>query len=66
MSVMAGDLPGFEEALRAFYRGNHERVDELIRSWPPDIRDHIKRLVATAYRAEAEAGKQAWTSVLTC
>ena len=55
---MAGDLPGFEEALRAFYRGNRERVEELIRSWPADIRDHVQRLIATAYRAEAGAGKR--------
>lgn len=56
MSAMAGDLPGFEEALRAFYRGNKERVDELIRTWPADIRDQVQRLIVTAYHDDAEAG----------
>jgi uncharacterized protein len=55
---MAGDLPGFEEALRAFYRGNEEWVVELTRSWPGDIREHVRRLVATAYQDAAEAEKQ--------
>jgi uncharacterized protein len=50
MSVMGGDLPGFEEALRAFYRGNQELVKELIRSWPTDIREHLQKLLATADR----------------
>jgi hypothetical protein len=28
MTVMAGDLPGFEEALRAFYRKDHVRFND--------------------------------------
>jgi uncharacterized protein len=58
MSAMAGDLPGFEEALRAFYRGNKAGVDELIRAWPADIRRHVERLMAAAYADEAQAGKR--------
>jgi len=57
MSVMAGNLPGFEEALRGFYRGNHQRVEELICSWPADIRDHVRRLIAAARRNEVAVGK---------
>ena len=57
MSAMAGDLPGFEEALRAFYRGDKERLDGLIQSWPADIRDHLKKMIAGAYHDAAEAGK---------
>jgi uncharacterized protein len=57
MSVMGGDLPGFEEALRAFYRGNQVGVAELIKGWPADIRDHVQRLIATASRDSAEAAK---------
>src|SRR5689334_6360873 len=30
MSAMAGNLPGFEEATRAFFVGPHERFDELV------------------------------------
>jgi hypothetical protein len=50
MSEMGGDLPGFEEALRAFYRGDQRRVEELIRPWPADVRKHLQRLLATAYK----------------
>jgi hypothetical protein len=32
MSVMTGNLPGYEEALRAFYRGNKDGVEEQIQS----------------------------------
>ena len=45
MTVMAGNLPNFEEALRAFYRKDQVRFNDLIKSWPKDIRSHIKKLV---------------------
>lgn len=48
MCAVAGNLPGFEEALRAFYRGNKARLDEVIAAWPVDVRDHIEKLVARA------------------
>jgi hypothetical protein len=48
MTVMAGNLCGFEEALRAFYRKDLNRVNDLIQPWPKDIRCHIKKLVAVA------------------
>lgn len=51
MTAMAGDLPGYEEALRAFYRRNLERVDELITAWPQDIRKHLKKLMRAANHA---------------
>jgi len=46
MWTMAGNLPGFEEAARALYAGDHGRLEELIRDWPEDIRKHLERLVA--------------------
>ena len=45
MWAMAGNFPGFEEASRALYAGNRKRLEELIREWPRDIREHIERLV---------------------
>ncbi len=39
MSIMAGDLPGFEEAARALFAGDQERLTHCMRGWPPDIRD---------------------------
>lgn len=42
---IAGDLEGFEEVSRALYAGNWPVFDELIRSWPQDIRDHVSMMV---------------------
>ena len=48
MTTMAGDFPGFEEALRAFYRRDHQRFETLLSAWPKDVRGHIKKLAAAA------------------
>jgi len=53
MFAMAGNLPGFEEASRAFHGQNPMRFDELIQTWPKDIRKHLKSLAATAHRDQA-------------
>jgi hypothetical protein len=44
MSVMAGNLPGFEEASRALFANDRRRFVELIAGWPGDVRDHIVKL----------------------
>jgi len=44
MSVMAGNLPGFEEASRALFADDWRRFAELISGWPGDIRDHVVKL----------------------
>lgn len=44
---MAGDFPGFEEASRALYAGEHERLAQLVGKWPPDVRAYLTRLLAT-------------------
>ncbi len=41
MSVMAGNLPGFEEASRALFADDRRRFAGLIAGWPGDIRDHV-------------------------
>jgi hypothetical protein len=45
MSDMCGDRPGYEEALRALYRGEAERFEALIAGWPGDVRAYIARLL---------------------
>lgn len=50
--AMAGNEPGFEEAIRALYRGNRESFEALIGSWPGDIPAHAKHLAAEAFPAE--------------
>ena len=44
MSVMAGNLAGFEEASRALFADDRRRFVGLIAGWPDDIRDHIVKL----------------------
>ena len=50
MTALAGDEPGFEEALRALFASNEARFSEVTASWPADIRDHAKQLAAIAFR----------------
>lgn len=49
MSAMAGNEPGFEEAARALFAGNQDRFDEMIRSWPPDVREHLAELARPGF-----------------
>ncbi len=52
MFALAGDLPGYEEASRAFHRREAERFDQLIVAWPADVRDYV-RLLAERARSDA-------------
>ena len=47
--AIAGNLPGFEEAMRALFASRRERFEELLAAWPPDIRDHALRIGAEAF-----------------
>jgi len=44
MSAMAGDLPGYEEAIRALFAGDREAFAARSRDWPQDVRDYAARL----------------------
>ena len=48
MSAIAGDFPGFEEATRALFAGDLERLATLTAGWPPDIRKHVAALLQPA------------------
>jgi hypothetical protein len=48
LSAIAGNLPNYEEATRALYNRNRQRLEELIGEWPGDIRAHVVRLVEGA------------------
>ena len=52
MWSIAGNLPGFEEASRALYAEDQPKFEELVGTWPQDIRDHLVRLVRESARAE--------------
>lgn len=44
MLAIAGNQSDFDEANRALFTGNEERFEQLIASWPADIREHIHLL----------------------
>ncbi len=44
MSTVAGNLPGFEEATRALFAGDAERLSAHVAAWPPDVRHLVVRL----------------------
>jgi hypothetical protein len=44
LTVMAGDRPGYEEAIRALYSGDRENFDALCVLWPTPIADHARLL----------------------
>jgi len=44
LSVKAGDLPKFEDAVRELYAGNKVGYDHFSHDWPPAIRDHGRAL----------------------
>lgn len=53
MLAMAGDLPGYEEATRALFAGDLERLGQQLQPWPEDIRAHALRLATGAQLAGA-------------
>jgi len=50
MATMAGNHPGFEEAIRCLYSGNRARFDQVVENWPADVRDHVEELADAAFR----------------
>jgi hypothetical protein len=55
MWAMTGDLPGFEEATRALFAKEQQRLEQLIAEWPEDLRSHVQKLTREASRLEQEA-----------
>jgi uncharacterized protein len=55
MTAMAGNLRGYEEATRALFADDRQRLRTLVRRWPADIRKHLERLL-TDRRAKGVAG----------
>jgi hypothetical protein len=44
LSAMAGDRPGFEEAIRAMFAQDRVGFAAHARGWPPDILEYATRL----------------------
>ena len=54
MSVMAGNKPNYEDAIRALFAGDPTGFEQLIAEWPTDVRDHASRLAARAFEREPQ------------
>lgn len=54
MSALAGDAPGYEEALRALFAGDRGTFTAILGPWPPDVREHALRLAVPAFPAIQE------------
>lgn len=52
LTAIAGNLPGYEEALRALFGHDAARFAEAMAGWPPDLRDHARRLAEGAFAQE--------------
>lgn len=55
MSVMAGNLPNFEEASRSLFADDREGLENRIAGWPTDIRNHVMFLASGGGVAAPEA-----------
>ncbi|MDO8846827.1 MAG: DUF2239 family protein [Coriobacteriia bacterium] len=49
MNAVAGNEPGFEEAVRALYAGDAAAFASRTDAWAPDVRDHAHRLAERAF-----------------
>jgi uncharacterized protein len=50
MSAVAGNLPGYEEAIRALFAGNRKGFDDSIAPWPEDVGEYALKLSMAAFR----------------
>jgi hypothetical protein len=57
MTATAGDEPGFEAAIRALFAGDRAGFDAHVAAWPPDIRDHARRLASPAFAPDIACHK---------
>ena len=48
-TVLVGNAPGYEEAIRALYAGQAEEFAAHIESWPADVRRQLERMTAEAF-----------------
>ncbi len=44
LQAIAGDMPGFEEATRSLFKNDRQSFENLISTWPGDVKDHAMHL----------------------
>src|SRR5262249_44105045 len=49
MNALAGNLPNYEEALRALYAGERNRFETAYAAWPEDVREYTRELAQAAF-----------------
>lgn len=54
MTVVAGDIPGFEEASRALFAGNRDLFNDRTAPWPLDVRDTARRFAQDAFETSSD------------
>jgi uncharacterized protein len=52
MSVMAGNRPHYEDAIRALFANDSVGFEKLIAEWPADVRHHASALATRAFDRE--------------
>jgi len=55
-SVMAGNEPHYEDAIRALFADEAARFEELTAAWPADVRDYALALAEKAFHRDAKPG----------
>jgi hypothetical protein len=53
MSALAGNEPGYEEALRAMYALDWNAYEAITLKWPSDIGDYLRRSARPAFETES-------------
>lgn len=48
-SAIGGDLPGFEEAMRALFAGDDASLEMRLQAWPDDIAAQVRAYAAEAF-----------------
>ena len=53
IAALGENKPHYEEVARALFAGDAERFQTWTAAWPADVRDHARRLAATAFEQQA-------------
>ncbi|WP_420471060.1 DUF2239 family protein [Brevundimonas sp. FT23042] len=50
MTALAGDWPGYEEAVRMLFAGDWTAFDTAVEGWPDDVRETVRAMASAAWR----------------
>ncbi len=48
-TALVGNAPGYEEAIRALYAGQHDEFAAHIEAWPADVRNELEKMTEEAF-----------------